>query len=104
MAGCGCNVLKASGDPNGRSISALRGIGGVAKRKGKSMAKKKKPAKKATKKAKRSAASRKARGAHCVFTPTGKLFNCYAEKTSAARVVKGMNKRSPGWAVKSSGR
>ncbi len=101
MAGCGCNVVKASGDPNGRSISNLSGLGRGKKRVMKKT--KRKPAKKATK-SKRSAASRKARGTHCVYTPKGKLFNCYAEKTSAAKVVKGMNKRSPGWAVKSSGR
>lgn len=73
----------------------LKGLGKMAK---------KKAAKKATKKSKKSVASRKARGSHCVFTPKGKLFNCYAQKTSASAVVKGMNKRSPGWAVKSSGR
>lgn len=76
--------------------------------KGLSMAKKSK--KKATKKSKRSVASRKARGAHCVYTPSGKLFNCFAEKTSAERVVKGMNKgcqkkgRPASWSLKSSGR
>lgn len=26
MAGCGCNVVQASGDPHGKSISALGGI------------------------------------------------------------------------------
>ena len=26
MAGCGCGVVKASGDPNGRSISNLGGL------------------------------------------------------------------------------
>ena len=48
--------------------------------------------KKKPKKAKTSIAARKARGPHCVYTPSKKLFNCFAEKTSAAKVVAGMNK------------
>jgi hypothetical protein len=70
-------------------------------------------AKKKTKKSARkktSVASRKARGSHCVYTPSGKLFNCFAEKSSAERVVKGMNKgdqkkgRPASWSLRSSGR
>jgi hypothetical protein len=79
--------------------------------KGLGMAKKtkKKAAKKATK-SKKSVASRKARGANCVYTPSGKLFNCFAEKKSAEAVVKGMNKgcqkrgKPASWTLKVSGR
>ena len=72
--------------------------------------------KKKPKKAKTSIAARKARGPHCVYTPSKKLFNCFAEKTSAAKVVAGMNKGykktcskkkitpGEGWTLKSSGR
>ena len=76
---------------------------------------KKKP-KKSAKKSMKSVAARKARGPHCVYTPSKKLFNCFAEKTSAANVVKGMNKGykktcskkkitpGEGWTLQSSGR
>lgn len=30
--GCGCGVMQASGDPNGRSISSLKGIGSHGKK------------------------------------------------------------------------
>lgn len=60
--------------------------------------------KKPSKRKKASVAARKAKGSNCVYTPKGKLFNCFAEKASAQAVVKGMNKRSPGWTIKTSGR
>jgi hypothetical protein len=31
--GCGCGVVKAVGDPNGRSISSLGGLRGASRRK-----------------------------------------------------------------------
>lgn len=87
-----------------RAHGGVKGLGRMAKKKPA-----KKPAKK-TKRKKASAASRKARGAHCVYTPSGKLFNCFAERSSAERVVKGMNKgcqkrgKPASWSLRSSGR
>jgi hypothetical protein len=81
MAGCKCEAVKASGDPAGRSISALSGV-----RRGK----------------KRSASKKKrtGKGKHCVYSPKGKLFTCFEKESSARKVVKGMSKRSPGWTLR----
>jgi len=89
--------MAAKGDPAGRSISALSGL-----RRRKKKSTKKSSTKKRATKSRRS--SRKAKGNFCVYSPKGKLFNCFEKESSARKVVRGMSKRSKGWKLRKKGR